>query len=104
MPVTAWNTPSIKYRRLFSDKVLAAGASQTFWADLPWAADQMYWYYATPSETQDDYPQQVFIESVTTKVVSHAKFQVGVKVVNGTGAGSCKFHVWQAVAAKVLSI
>jgi hypothetical protein len=102
MPVTAWNTPIIKYRRLFSDKELAGGASQTFWADIPWAADQMYWYYATPSETQDDYPQQVWIESVTVKVVKHAKFKVGIKVVNVSGVGICRFHIWQAVASKVV--
>ena len=103
MAVTAWNTPNIKYRRLFSDKELAGGASQTYWANISWAADQMYWYYATPSETQDDYPQQVWIESVSVKVISHAKFKVGVKVVNGSGAGICRFHIWQAVAGTVLS-
>jgi hypothetical protein len=104
MPVTAWNTPNIKYRRLFSDKELASGASQTFEANLPWAADQMYWYYATPSETQDNYPQEIWIERVSVKVISHAKFKVGVKVVNGSNSGVCKFHIWQAVAAKTLDL
>ena len=69
---------------------------------MAWGADQMYWYYATPSETQDDYPQQVWIESVTVKVVKHAKFKVGIKVVNGPGVGICRFHIWQAVASKVV--
>jgi hypothetical protein len=102
MSVTAWNTPNIKYRQLFSDQELASGASKTLWKDMAWGADQMYWYYATPSETQDDYPQQVWIESVTVKVVKHAKFKVGIKVVNGPGVGICRFHIWQAVASKVV--
>ena len=103
MAVTSWNTPTIKYRRLFSDKELAGGASQTFWATMPWAADQMYWYYTTPSETQDNYPQEVSIDRVIVKVISHAKFKVGIKVVNGAGAGTCKFHIWQAVAGTLPS-
>jgi len=104
MSVTAWNSPNIKYRQLFSDQELASGGSKTFWKDMAWGADQMYWYYATPSETQDDYPQQVWIESVTVKVVKHAKFKVGIKVVNGPGVGICRFHIWQAVASKVAII
>jgi hypothetical protein len=34
---------------------------------------------------------------------SDAKFKVGVKVVNGSGAGVCRFHIWQAVAGMVIS-
>jgi hypothetical protein len=98
MVVPAWHTTNqpIKYRILFADQQLASGAQATYWADLPDWLERMYWFYAIPAEIQDNYPQQIWIDNVTVKVIDHAKFKIGVKVVNGSGVGVCRFDIWQA--------
>ena len=93
-----WKTTNqpIKYVRLFKDKELSSGASQIYWAKLPDWLEQIYWFYAIPSETQDNYPQHVWIDNVRVEVTDHAKFRVGITVVNGSNVGTCRFHVWGA--------
>ena len=93
-----WKTTNspIKYVRLFKNKELNSGASAIFWANLPDWLEHMYWFYAIPSETQANYPQHVWIDNVKVEVTDHAKFRVGVTVLNGTNAGKCIFDVWAA--------
>lgn len=96
-----WKTTNqqTQYVRLFKNKQLNSGATGTFNCPLPDWLEWVYWFYAIPSETQSNYPQEVSIESVKVKVVDHAKFEFNITVKNSANVGTCKFDVW---AARVL--